>query len=400
MSKSSSYFLNKIVIKSRSGEEYDIKSMIILSNIYEDLFANTLSANIHIKDGVGLIEGLPIVGEETIEFEFSVDGKVKFNHVFSIYAIEKAELSSERVQTYNIKLVSPEALINSESRIQKFYSGRSDQHITSICENILKIKSDKLKISKTEYTKKIIVPNMKPFDYINYLSANSVVPNSNDNSSNFIFYQNKNNYVFTSLDILNENESNFNFIYTGGVTNNSQSNYNPFKVRKYHFERLFNRIENIEGGMYSSRLYSHDIIKKEYKRKDFKYNDSFNNYPHTELEPIKLTNKTYGARSKNFFVPSGDRDSPNFTYNITTSNRASQLQQFSNYKLVLQCVGELYTTVGDKINIRLPTISNTDSNKEDDLLSGEYLITAKRHVLTATDYSTVLEVRKDCFKRS
>ena len=400
MSKSSSYYLNNIKLTSKNGEEFDIKGLLILANIFEDLFSNTMSAEIHIKDGVGLIESIPLIGEETVEFNFGVDGKVNFKHKFSVYAIEKVEIVSDRVQTYVIKLVSPEALINSASKIQKFYSGRSDNHVKSICENILKIDSSKLKITPTEYTKNIIVPNLKPFDYINYLASNSIVPNSNDSSSSFLFYQNKNNYVFTSIDKLQETSSNFKFIYNGGVTNNTQLNYNPFQIRKYHFERLFNRIDNIENGMYSGRLYSHDIITKEYKRKDFKYNDSFSDYPHSELEPIKLTKKEYPARSKSIFVPSGDRDHPNFTYNKTASIRMSQMQQAENYKLVLQCVGEVYTTVGDKINIRLPTISNTDSNNEDDLLSGEYLITAKRHVLTSSEYSSVLEVRKDCFKRS
>ena len=43
-------------------------------NIYEDIFSNCLTANVQLTDGVGLMENLPIVGEETIHIQIKTKG--------------------------------------------------------------------------------------------------------------------------------------------------------------------------------------------------------------------------------------------------------------------------------------------------------------------------------------
>ena len=49
----------------------DLKSAWSDLNIYEDVFANCLTGNIQIVDGVGLMETVPIIGEETINIHVS-----------------------------------------------------------------------------------------------------------------------------------------------------------------------------------------------------------------------------------------------------------------------------------------------------------------------------------------
>ena len=46
-------------------------------NIYEDVFANCLTGNIQIVDGVGLMESVPIIGEETIHIHVRTKGLVR-----------------------------------------------------------------------------------------------------------------------------------------------------------------------------------------------------------------------------------------------------------------------------------------------------------------------------------
>ena len=55
----------------------DLKAAWSDLNIYEDVFANCLTGNIQIVDGVGLMETVPIIGEETINIHVRTKGIVK-----------------------------------------------------------------------------------------------------------------------------------------------------------------------------------------------------------------------------------------------------------------------------------------------------------------------------------
>jgi len=55
----------------------DLKAAWSDLNIYEDVFANCLTGNIQIVDGVGLMELVPIIGEETINIHVRTKGLVR-----------------------------------------------------------------------------------------------------------------------------------------------------------------------------------------------------------------------------------------------------------------------------------------------------------------------------------
>jgi len=55
----------------------DLKGAWSDLNIYEDVFANCLTGNIQIVDGVGLMELVPIIGEETINNQVRTKGIVR-----------------------------------------------------------------------------------------------------------------------------------------------------------------------------------------------------------------------------------------------------------------------------------------------------------------------------------
>ena len=52
----------------------DLKAAWSALNIYEDLFSNSLTGTIQIIDGIGLMESVPIIGEETINIHVRTKG--------------------------------------------------------------------------------------------------------------------------------------------------------------------------------------------------------------------------------------------------------------------------------------------------------------------------------------
>ena len=64
------YELQTLTLTSPNRKGYiDLKAAWSEFNIYEDIFADCLTANIRLVDGIGLMESVPIIGEETINIK-------------------------------------------------------------------------------------------------------------------------------------------------------------------------------------------------------------------------------------------------------------------------------------------------------------------------------------------
>jgi hypothetical protein len=71
------YDLLKLTLTSpnRINKGYiDLKAAWSDLNIYEDMFASCLTGNITLTDGMGLMENVPIIGEETINIHVKTSG--------------------------------------------------------------------------------------------------------------------------------------------------------------------------------------------------------------------------------------------------------------------------------------------------------------------------------------
>ena len=64
----------QFVITNFEEKVIDITTLVQSFNIYEDLFKNVTSCDIIIADAMGLIDGLPIVGDEYITLSYRSAG--------------------------------------------------------------------------------------------------------------------------------------------------------------------------------------------------------------------------------------------------------------------------------------------------------------------------------------
>ena len=132
--------LQKLIITSPHKKGYiDLKAAWSDFNIYENLFQNYLTADIQIVDGVGLMESLPIIGEETIEIQVKTKGIVKQRNPetevtgpfkgsqnegrislsFRVVKIHNITKLNDQLLTYTLNLVSEEAILNLKKKVRK-----------------------------------------------------------------------------------------------------------------------------------------------------------------------------------------------------------------------------------------------------------------------------------------
>ena len=62
--------LEDIILTPFGSGSFSIRSIVISFGIYENIYKNFLEGDIELVDGIDLLDSIPIVGKEMIEFKF------------------------------------------------------------------------------------------------------------------------------------------------------------------------------------------------------------------------------------------------------------------------------------------------------------------------------------------
>ena len=170
-----------------------------------------------VVDSAGLLIGLPIQGGEKVIIEVnSTAFKKKIEYEFVIWTVQN-RFAQQKKQSYDIGLVSAEALINEVTRINKPLSGNPESILNDLLINSLK--TTKTIYSEPSKFETKMIPNRKrPFDLIADFSIRSVSPQTNYSSANssnnnqseqqikgsggFFFWETIRGYNFFAVDSL------------------------------------------------------------------------------------------------------------------------------------------------------------------------------------------------------
>ena len=511
------YELLKLTLTSpnRKNKGYiDLKNAWSDLNIYEDVFASCLTGDITITDGMGLMENVPIIGEETINIHVKTSGIKRereeqttgpfkgslsegiINLKFRVYKISGLTKMNEGMWMYKLHLISEEAIINLKSKVAKSAldpATLEQRRISATVKNIYQqyykrgrnpTTVKKFFIEPTRNLTNIIIPNQTPFKAFNFLASRSVSAGKHAVGSSFVFYETVKGFFFISMETL---------MAGGGTGYRSEMGEGDGKemeytvpeepvretytvqpkklfakqdnlknvaiemtaVDEYKFYSNFDVIKNLQEGMYSNRLLTHDLVRMKYDTLDFNYMHPENTEKIvTEDETTGATEvvdvKSMGAEQKNFhdnfthlgkgrlcsenqfamgspesvisFYPTNFGHDVRFKDDIGAEgvhggapgglniipnrveqwmqSRMVQSQQINNIKLSIRAPGLSTRTVGDLIEFKMPTQFLEDRtgitpSAHHTYLSGYYLITKLRHHFTTEKYEIEFEAIKD-----
>jgi hypothetical protein len=401
---------------------FDVKSILVELSINEDIYNNTMSGYLMVVDASGFIESLQMNGNEFIRITL---GKIANNsdnfidRIFRIFKVAKRNPENDgNTETYSLYFCSEELLLSEQYKISKSYKGKDiTSNILDILDTYLKIPRNKVGVIENTYgVYDFIVPNLKPFDAINWMS-NYARPGPGNVGSDMLFYENKFGFNFRSLQNLfkgtvyntySYNPKNYN------LTNSSKnSDLRIYNVMSYEIMDSFDTLGAINQGIFANRLLSVDPLLRRFKVTDFDYGSysasakSLNNFPVTNNYKNRFgdaLNQTPQATYK-FVLSNYDQgDSEYIRKNDSVQrdimaetyipNRTAQIPLLSYTRIKISVPGDPALTVGRIINFSL--LSKNPNNREpDDFYSGNYLITAVRHMVTLNEYKTVLELAKE-----
>ena len=423
--------------KSESAPKVmDIKGIADVITITESILDNTLSGVVTVYDTGDIRSILPLTGLERLSIKFNTPGLPSYDYTedngtpFHIYKVDKVTKipGKDIAQYYQIFFCSPEMINNQLETVSKAYAGPLENAVNDILKNKLKSKK-RFFFENTATNAKYVIPSLKPFKAINYLSTQCV--SGKYNNAGYMFYETAKGFHFRSLESLlamggsvaRPTRWNFQTQIQRNLDNSGkgQSEVKDIESRmqnviKYDFDKHADTLSNIIDGMYANRLVVHDAFNKTIKTHDFDYLKDFEKGYHTETtgdendaDKHVLPNAKYNdtdkglneyPNSKKMVVTETSKVHNDYEFVPTSETLpkiVSQRKSMQNLNLSMLVYGNTLLNAGDVINFNVPLMRSGDKIIPNPYVSGRYLIMAIKHTmaLETGTHEMVLKCMKD-----
>lgn len=412
------YALINLILLS-STRSMDMKNVMVELSYHEDLFNNTTSGYLLITDSMGYIESLHLTGNEYLRMTFgkTSDDPHPVDKLYRVFAINRRKLEENMsTESYTLEFCSEELIISEQYKISKSYKGgKISDNIRNILEEKLKVTEKNIIVIEPSYgVYDFVIPTMKPFAAINWL-ASYARPKDDKPGADMFLYEDKFGYNFRSLQSLISNPTYRKYSYNPKNINPNDLNTDIFNVTTYEILNSFDSLAAINSGVFANQLLSFNTLTREKRVTNFDYSDyqkqstSLNKSPitnntknkfghllnETPEAVLKLVYSNFNQQNVNYIKsrPAGSTSNDIFAETYIP-HRTAQIPLINYTKIKISVPGDSNLTVGMVIDFSLLSI-NPNMKKPDEFYSGRYLITAVRHMITITEFKTILEIVKD-----
>jgi len=378
-----------------SGTSVDLSDMFTSLVISESIYTQFTTGNITLVDTKGLLEILPVRGDEKIIVSFTgseILSMKPYQKVFDIYKIMNVDsLDAMRAKIYTFHLAS---VISDRSKRNKLRIGFDDipsNMVKSICENTLNIKNIKVEDSKNKI--KYIVPGRSPLQAISQISE--VAQHIGDlESASYLFYEDKDNFNFKSIEHLLSQPTKYTFKQGISLENNSIDFY---RLTKLNIDNYFDTDKKSTVGSLGSVQYTVDVINKVCNKLEKTPADMFPSV--VKIESTAADLKTTDLDSGKRYASTAYLEEYNVGSSFQSASRKYVLGQLTNFKLVGETIGNSDIVIGSIADIDVDTINAGNKDLYDKSMSGKYIISAVKHVVTKENYISTIEFRKPTLRQ-
>ena len=414
--KSTQFFLDELVIVTKGGK-IDIKNIYGEINIFDTMFLSVTSGNIVINDAIGLSSKLLFDGSESLLITIKKDKDsdiLTFKKAFRIYKQTERQSSRPGLESYLLHFTSDELMYSDQQRVNQSYEATYSDIVKSILLDYLKVPKNNLGgiYENSLGIKKIIVPNLRPLEAIQWCSKRAVDINS---SANFMFFQNVTGYNFVSLSTLLSQKEVIDVKYQ---TKNIEG-VNSFKemqgARYLEVLSLNDAIDKTRAGVNAGKFIGFDPITRSITTKNISYGDHYTNMSHGNKTPnfTSIQNRDGMENSEAFnsrkavsifgyekqfseYIKKKDPTSISKEENIENwyFQRKAVLKNLMSKKLKIVMPGNFQLSSGFNVNVDAPQIGvfNKSANDNDKSISGKYIIIASRQIISFEKHETIIEV--------
>jgi hypothetical protein len=417
--QSTQFKVKKLSIVSNGGT-FDITSLFEEISFFDTILFPAASGNIVIVDSKNLSSKIDFKScflRLEISKDDESDGPTVFKKTFRIYKQSNRIIKNQTTEAYVLSFVSQE-LIESityskdNTKISSAFQGLYSDVARIIIKDYLKTPRNKIgTIEATKGVHEFIIPNLSPFDAMNWLARRSI---TKDNLPNYIFFENKSGFNFVSLTSLLKGKSvatrNFD------VKNIGKPENELFGARHVTIVSQYNLIKAIKDGMYSGVHVAYDSLTQSYIETPFNINkitDNSNSNENLNLSTLPNRHGLTVTQSKGSRVVVGHSSEQRQKSNYIKQNdskTATVVDDSENYLFARKSIfanllqkriritvpGNFIYSSGLNVNLKGFNLTQNDRNDTKDTSTyGKYMIIAVRHTLRPDTFETIIEVASD-----
>lgn len=390
-------------IHSSSGKSINCQNIITNIDVYEDINYPVIRANVTIVDTIGLVKSLPIIGEEVFEVSFlSLFNNEPVTYKLSVYSIDGTEsFGGNTGSAYILKCVSEEYYQNGAVTVNQAYNDISSNIVKDLLQRYLNT-TKKLVIESTAGIQNIVIPKLTPFSAIDFIKQRSFT--NRQTGGVYTFFENKKGFNFITLESLveqgNKNQL-ITYTYSPTATTEDAEKIKYFNLVNFEHIAKFNTAEKINNRVFASKSRSFDL-------KDKSVNDGYYDIGQSRGKFATSDSDSYVTNSPSM-VKRFQSPSHSTFFTIKDSHRQNDYRpDFLSYKLsyttmfnqnIVRCqvYGDTNLTVGQSIKLNIPVNTSVNHGKGLNDLSGTYIITKLRHIITGGE-TPEYYISMDCNK--
>jgi hypothetical protein len=390
-----------------TGKVVGLKASIMGLSIFEGIDQLTVTGTMTIQDAFNLASFGPIIGQEYLRLKIATpnlkggENTIDYSsNPFVVTSIDDRVPIGNGVQATTLTFCSREFVINQRARVRRTLVGS----YSDIVETMLytDLDSDKELYSEPSADKKkIIAPNIKPFDIISMATKNAV--SEKFNQSTYFFWESTSGFNFRTLGNMYAQTPVMSYLSSTAGTRTKNGVRDILAelsaIESYRITGSPDTVWNYATGIFSSELIVHDIISKSYQKHIYNYSDNFSEEQHLGTKPLAINDpdgiSVSSFPSKQYLKPTvgvgTDQSFNDEFYQYAYGSNKLELLQARNsqlsmmdsaLQLSIDVVGTTVVKAGDIVKITIPSVAavkTTKNETEDMLYNGNFLIRSLRH---------------------
>ena len=291
--KAGEFVIDECIIHTTTGQEANLLQLPYALNniaIEEDIEQASIFGSITFIDSTNVASEGPIIGQETLTLKIRTtginneDSIIDFSgHSLMIFSIQQNVPVGETLGATQIGFCSFEMMEDRRIRLSQSFEGTYDKIVEKVFRDVLKSKK-KLWIEESVGKKKIIAPNVSPFDVIRLAMRQSV---NESKEPTYYFWETTKGYSFRTLESMYATSSELgapmfryieksqpgflSFISLGTPTPVMDILNDLASIDRWEILSGADTLFNYENGTYASKLIEHDIFNKTYTEYKYDY---------------------------------------------------------------------------------------------------------------------------------
>lgn len=415
---------------------YDLSNIFQELNLYDGLFVPCMSGNILIVDSLDLRSSLSIDGDEEISIfldkqDVSSGGTaLEYRKRFVIYKISNVERINMTTKTYILHFVNADYWKSERKKVNQYYEGLHSETVKNILTQKLNVtdgtpndgNSGIASIFPSIGQKKVIIPNLTPFETIEWITQRAIPNNEHKKYPEYVFYEAPRiGYNFMPLGELLSFDARFDINFSPKNMSEGNDDVEFLGVRDFKMKSTFNGIQDTITGVYGGRFIGFDPITRK-KTSDanpnvIRFMDVFNSLKHANQYPIlpldqqkqqiltspdsRIVTHAFmrTPRLNSAYINEKDQQSINTLeiYEDIIFQRKMILYNLMQRRMEVTLPGNFGLASGVMVKMNVPKqkfVKDNESNLDQDL-TGKYIIIGTRHVIRPTLHETIIEIATD-----